>query len=173
MLPIIQIVAAVLGVLLDQWFKQWTVLHISAGENVKCIPGLIHLTYVENDGAALSMFSGMRWILFALSVVFVIGGIWILVAKKIEHPLGSWALAAVISGAAGNAVDRLLNGYVVDMLEFEIVLDFFVFNIADVFITLGGLAFCVYLLMYELKQSKQNSISLSGEKYGEEDNDKL
>ena len=155
MLQIIQLLAAAIGVLLDQWFKKWTVLHIGVGEVKKLIPGIIHLTFVKNDGAALSMFSGMRWVLLAISAAFVVAGVWALLKKKLTNPLGTWALAAIISGAAGNAIDRALFGYVVDMFEFEIVFDFFVFNIADVFITFGGIAFCLYIIIFEFAKKPE------------------
>ncbi len=155
MLQIIQLISAALGVVLDQWFKKWTLAHVPAGEVRTIIPGIIHLTNIENRGAALSMFTGMRWILLGISVLFAAAAVWAIAGKKIKNPLGSWALAAVLSGAVGNAIDRALTGAVTDMFEFEIVLNFFVFNIADVFITLGGIAFCIYYLIHEIKKKER------------------
>ncbi len=150
----LQIIMAVLAVIADQWLKHWVVMNIEPGTVQKLIPGIIHLTYVQNDGAALSLFSGMRWVLFAVSAVFVLVALWFLITKRIKNPLGSWSLAAIVAGAAGNAVDRALSGYVVDMFAFEIVLDFFVFNIADVFITFGGVLFCIYFLTHYKKSEE-------------------
>ena len=56
----------------------------------------------------------------------------------------------VIAGARGNCIDRMISGYVVDMFEFSFAIfgwQFPVFNVADVFITLGMIMFCVLVLV--------------------------
>ena len=68
--------------------------------------------------------------------------------------MGRAALLLVAGGAIGNLLDRIFHGYVVDMFYFELI-DFPVFNIADIFIVIGGVLFAYYVLVqYDHVQKK-------------------
>ncbi|MBR3076713.1 MAG: signal peptidase II [Oscillospiraceae bacterium] len=114
------------------------------------IPGVIGLTWVENEGAAWSMLSGMRWLFLALVVVFFVA-VAVLIRKKwITKPAELWCLAAIGGGALGNGIDRALRGTVTDMLQ-TLFMRFPVFNVADCFITCGAIALIVYVLFWDRK----------------------
>lgn len=139
---------AVLIVVLDQITKAIVRAKIPYGAEVRFLPKLIGLTWVENSGAAFSMFRGMRWLFLALVVVFlaVVG---LLIYKKIVTKAPElWCLAAVCGGAVGNAIDRAARGTVTDMIE-PLFVDFAVFNVADCFITCGTIALAVYVLFFD------------------------
>ena len=132
----------------DQITKALTRAHIPYGGEVRLLPGVVRLTWVENTGAAFSMFSGMRW-LFLVLVVLFFGVLWVLIRKGILNRLPElWALAAIGGGAIGNAIDRALTGHVTDMIE-PTFMNFAVFNVADIFITCGAIALAVYLLFFD------------------------
>lgn len=140
------LVIAAAVVLLDQLSKFYMTRYL-AGGSAPFIPGLVRLVYVENSGAAFSMLSNRRWILVAVSSL---AAVLILLAlfryrQHVGRP-GCLALAFVLGGAVGNLIDRVLFGYVVDFFEFEFV-RFAVFNVADIFITLGGIAFLLFYLL--------------------------
>ena len=78
-----------------------------------------------------------------LTVAFVVFAMWVLLARKITHPFGRWTLALIVAGAVGNLIDRALNGYVVDMFE-VLFMNFAIFNVADIFVVVGGIGFCIY-----------------------------
>ena len=139
-------------VLLDQWFKLWVVEHIAPGGSMALLPGVMELTYVRNYGAAFSLLPGRTGFFLAITMLFCLGAILVLVLKKLRSPLGNAALAMVLGGAVGNALDRAVNpgGYVVDMFRTTFI-DFAVFNIADCFIVVGGILFCLYILLAERK----------------------
>ena len=93
-------------VALDQLVKYLVVQQIPLGEHVPFLPHLLDLTYVENTGAAFSMFSQHTWVLtlisLVLSVVLAVG-----VFKPLfRHPFGRTALALLLAGAVGNLIDR-------------------------------------------------------------------
>lgn len=141
-------------VALDQFTKALVVEHIPEYAKVKLIPGLVHLTHTKNTGAAFSMFEGMRWLFLALVILFFTA-VWILVRKGIvKKPAELWCLAAIGGGALGNAVDRVLTGKVVDMIEVEFV-NFAVFNVADCFITCGAITLAVVLLFFDRKKTSE------------------
>ena len=117
-------------------------------EDRPLIPGVLGLTWAENEGAAWSMLSGMRWLFLALVAVFFIGAAVLIRKKWITKPVELWCLAAIGGGALGNAVDRALRGTVTDMLQ-TLFIRFPVFNVADCFITCGAVALVVYVLFFD------------------------
>ncbi|MDR3209884.1 MAG: signal peptidase II [Oscillospiraceae bacterium] len=137
---------AALIALADRLLKLWAASALDFGQVRPLIPGVLELTYAENTGAAFSMLADKRWLLIAVSAAFVALIIYLLLRYEYGN-LGRWAAAAVLGGAVGNLIDRVLTGRVVDMLEFTFI-RFAVFNIADVFITLGGLLFLVHFIFF-------------------------
>ncbi len=142
----IYFIISALIVLLDQASKYFMSMHLSSDKTAELIPGVIRLAYVENTGAAFSFLRDMRWVLVGVSLVVIVLLVLLLAryGSKIK-PVGRLALACVLGGAFGNLIDRALFGYVVDFFEFEFV-RFAVFNVADMFITVGGIVFCIYYL---------------------------
>lgn len=147
-------VAAALIVALDQWVKRWTVANLALGESRDFIPHLLNLRYIRNFGAAWSSFSGERWLLIGVTAVGMLALAWLL-WKIVRHPLGVWALTAVIGGGVGNLIDRVRLGYVVDMLDCAFI-EFPVFNVADCFVVCGTAAALVYYLWLYPKGDVKN-----------------
>lgn len=110
-------------------------------------PGVVELTYVQNTGAAFSLFSAHTWILTVISALAALLIVVLLVRGYFKHPLGQLALALVLAGAVGNLIDRALLGYVVDMFSLQFM-HFAIFNIADIGVVLGGVLLFVYLLFF-------------------------
>ncbi len=144
-------IAAVVVLILDQAVKYWTINHIplnAMGEQcVSLIPGVLHMTNVQNTGAAFSILANAKWLLIGVSALFIIAIIVLINTEIIRTKFGRWTSVLVAAGALGNCIDRVLFGYVVDMFEFEIF-SFAVFNVADIFITVCGLLFCIHVIVY-------------------------
>ena len=70
--------------------------------------------------------------------------------KVFPRPFAMAALSMVLAGAVGNLIDRALLGYVTDMFE-TLFMRFAVFNVADICVVVGGIAFCVYYLFFHGK----------------------
>lgn len=147
MLYVFAAVLAAAAVGLDQLTKYLTVQHIALFEDVPLLPGIVHLTHTHNTGAAFSMLSGQRWPLILMTVIVLALIVFVLVRKTVTKPFGVLTLAAVFGGAIGNLIDRVLYGYVVDMIEVEFI-NFAVFNVADIFVTCGGVLLCVYIAFF-------------------------
>ncbi|MBQ3404563.1 MAG: signal peptidase II [Oscillospiraceae bacterium] len=140
----------------DQLFKHWYVSNIAPNGVCEVIPGILQFTYVKNTGASWGIFSGMRWPLLAVTVIAAALIIYLLFTIKV-NTAGKIGLACVLGGAIGNGIDRFRLGYVVDMLDSPLV-DWYVFNIADVFITGGGILFCICYLIKVLKEEKETKL---------------
>lgn len=138
----------------DQLTKYLTVLHIPLGAQVPVLPGVAHLTYVQNTGAAFSMLEGQRWLFYIITAVFLILVVTCVAKKWLSSKAALFSLAAVTGGAVGNLIDRVTQGFVVDMIEVEFV-RFAVFNVADCFITCGAVALVIFVFLEDRKEKKK------------------
>ena len=141
-------------IIIDQYVKRAVVQSLELGETAELLPGLFRLERVHNYGAAWSSFSGARWLLVGVTAAGL-ALLFYLVTTIVRHPLGVWSLWLVIGGGIGNLIDRVRNGYVVDMIATEFV-NFPVFNIADIFVTCGTAAAAIYYLNYYEKYDAKN-----------------
>ena len=132
---------------LDQWFKHWITVNLPLGETRPFLPGFMQLRTVHNYGAAWSSFSGMRWLLVAVTCCIVLAVAAAMIRRTVRHPFGVAAGFLIISGGLGNIIDRVRLGYVVDMIE-TTFMEFPVFNVADCFITCGCILLMVHLFLF-------------------------
>ena len=132
----------------DQLTKLWIVANLALGEQLQAIPGLFHLTYVQNTGAAFSSFQGQLWLFIAFFLLLTAAIIWEFSTRKMGFStFDRWCIMAIYGGGLGNMIDRLRLGYVVDMIEVDFI-SFPVFNVADCFITCGCIALMVSLVFF-------------------------
>lgn len=128
-------------VLADQAVKA---LAARLAQPVVLIPGVLQLTYAENTGMAFSLLAGNSWLLGVFSLVCIAAGMLVLRRFRLG-PVSRAGAMLMLGGAAGNMLDRLLNGYVIDMFEVLFV-RFAVFNVADAALTVGTGLMAVSLL---------------------------
>ena len=141
------IIAALLMIALDQVVKYWAFTSLQAQHTIPLIENVFHLTYEENRGAAFSLFAQFdsRWIFVTLACIITVVILVVLQKKLMQTALGRWSLVLVAAGALGNAIDRVVDGFVVDLFVFRLI-NFPVFNVADIFICVGGALFVIYFL---------------------------
>lgn len=142
---------ALLG--LDQWVKHYVTVNIPLGDAQPFLPGLVELRTVHNYGAAWSSFSGMRWLLVAVTSVIVIAVAVVLLRRIVRHPLGVAAGFLILSGGVGNIIDRVRLGYVVDMFNL-LFMNYPVFNVADILVVCGAVLGCIYYLWFYERYDK-------------------
>lgn len=140
----------------DQIVKVLVRARIPLGTSVPFLHGLVELTYVQNTGAAFSILSEHTWVLTLVSAVVAVVIAAVLIKKVVHHPFGVTTLSVVLAGAVGNLIDRALFGFVTDMFNFQFM-HFAVFNVADICVVCGGLAFCVYFLFFYDKLEKKEA----------------
>ena len=132
-------------ILVDQWFKVLAVSQLKGQSAVTIVPHIIGLRYAENTGAAFSMFSGKVDFLIIVTAIALAVMAYLVFAKKFESKIEEFCFLLIFSGGVGNLIDRVLQGKVVDYLEFLFV-EFPIFNFADILVCVGvGLyAVCVF-----------------------------
>ena len=141
------IIAALIA--LDQVVKAYVVQNIALGEIKSWIPNLVSLTYLQNRGAAFSMLQDQQWFFAVITLVVMTGAIWYL-HKHIEDSF--WivlGLVLIIAGGLGNFIDRISQGFVVDMFHLDFV-NFAIFNVADSYLTVGVIVLLLAMLKEEM-----------------------
>lgn len=122
-------------VVLDQLVKAWARTALASGPQ-PLIPGVLRLQLVHNTGAAFSIGEGMgsSFVLLAIAVTIAVA-VYLVRAPHLSR-VEVVGLALVVGGAIGNAIDRAVLGSVTDFFATEFI-DFPVFNVADIGITVG------------------------------------
>lgn len=131
-------------VAIDQAVKHWVTANIALNSGKTLIPGLLDLDNLHNTGAAWSMLEGRQWFFAIITVIAVIVVAWLMWKNK----TAAWmmtGLSLIMAGAIGNFIDRLSQGYVVDMFALQNV-NFPVFNVADACLTIGVFIMLIVVL---------------------------
>ena len=138
--------AVVFLVAVDQAVKFLVRANSPLGESIPFLPHVMNLTFVQNTGAAFSLFREHTWLLTLVSAA-ASAVLAVVLWKRlfITHPLGRWPLAVILAGAVGNLIDRAALGYVTDMFQTTFI-RFAVFNVADICVVCGGIALVAYVL---------------------------
>ena len=110
---------------------------------------LFKLDFVKNYGAAFNIFSGSRIFLSLISIIFTILLIYLIFRKNTLNTFDLYAYSFILGGTMGNGIDRLYKGFVVDFINLNII-NFPVFNIADISINIGFI-----FLLYRIFKNKQ------------------
>ena len=124
---------------LDQLTKYFVARDLERFESIPVMPHF-NLVKLHNTGAAFSMFNKAPAAVFVLlSAAVSLGILWWLRRNPVGHRLLAAAFALILGGALGNAIDRVIRGYVVDFVQFYVgSWSFAAFNVADTAITIGA-----------------------------------
>jgi signal peptidase II len=143
---------AVLVVIIDQVSKYIIVAHIGLYESITVIPGFFNIVHVQNPGAAFGLFSQQapmirNIVLIGASVIAMGVILYLFHQTPATYPLLSAGFALILGGAAGNMIDRLRWGKVVDFIDLYIAsFHWPAFNVADSAISVGMVVFAYYVI---------------------------
>lgn len=132
----------------DQILKFWIISSFELYQTQPLIPSLLQLTYVQNQGAAWSLFTGKLNLLIIIAILAIIYFSWQLYQARHDRRFIQIIYALIIGGALGNLLDRLLYGHVIDMLELTFI-RFPIFNVADIAISSGMVLLGIHLFAQE------------------------
>ena len=124
----------------DQWTKYLAVVKLKGKQPFVIWDGVFELYYSENRGAAFGMMQGKQgfFFLIAIAVIAVVVFLLFRMPSDKKYLPFTGCLFLLVSGAAGNMIDRVANGYVVDFLYFKLI-DFPIFNVADCYVVISTL----------------------------------
>ena len=145
-------------ILLDQVTKILALQYLAPAGSYPLWKNVLHLTYVENTGAAFGMLQDRRWVFLVISTVALSGMIVYMFLNKTKHPLETTAVAFIVGGGIGNMIDRLARGFVVDFVDVKCIPYWkYIFNVADIFVCVGCGLFILYILLFEAKVQKKEA----------------
>ncbi|MCC5895871.1 MAG: signal peptidase II [Alkalibacterium sp.] len=148
---------AVIIVGIDQLTKYLTVQTIPLHDTLEWIPNVVSFTHHRNTGAAWSILEGQMLFFYIITVVIVGVIIYYLHTYGKQDKLFGLSLSLILGGAIGNFIDRLFLQYVVDMVRLEFI-NFPIFNVADMALSIGVTLMIIYLIMDEYKNYKQKKV---------------
>lgn len=142
-------------ILADQLTKILALQYLAPVGSYPLWEDVLHLTYVENTGAAFGMLKDHRWVFLVISTVALGGMIVYMFLNKSRHPLETVAVAFIVGGGIGNMIDRIARGFVVDFVDVKCIPFWkYIFNVADIFVCVGCGLFILYVLLYETRVKK-------------------
>jgi signal peptidase II len=145
---------ALVIVIVDQFTKTLILGYYKLGD-ATYVTSFFNVVRAHNTGAAFSFLADaagwQRWFFMAIGIAAAIFIVWMLKSHA-GQKLFCFSMAAILGGAIGNVIDRMMHGYVVDFLDFHLAGRHFpAFNVADSAITIGA----VCLILDELRRVKK------------------
>lgn len=136
-------------VFLDQMMKYFALQYLRGQDSFVLIPGVFELCYLENRGAAFGILQNKGIFFIIVTFIFMLISIvfYLRIPERKKFYVLRWLTILVAAGAAGNMIDRIYRGYVVDFFYFSLI-DFPVFNVADCYVTLAVFAFILLIFFY-------------------------
>lgn len=123
--------------IIDIISKRLVIGNLATSESVSVIDNFFRITYAENTGVAFSLIEGYVGFIIMMTVIVIIM-IFKYVKSNNINKYEEIGYSFILGGALGNLLDRVIYGYVIDFLDFNIFgYDFPIFNIADSFIVIG------------------------------------
>ena len=156
------------GVILDQWTKLFAVRELRGSDPMVLIDGVLELRYLENRGAAFSMLQGQQGFFYVLTALFLILAFFVFLripGTRRYLPIKCCVLG-LCAGAIGNLIDRVVKKYVVDFIYFSLI-DFPIFNVADIFVTCS-VALLILLILFYYRDEELQFLSLRHSAGGKE-----
>lgn len=152
-------------IFLDQLTKHFAVVYLKDAVPVSIIDGVFELNYLENRGAAFGMLQDQKLFFIFIAVVILAVILYVLIKTPNQRKYTKLhiALVFIAGGAIGNMIDRLKLDYVVDFLYFSLI-NFPIFNVADIYVTLSAI-YLVILLLFVYKESDLEFLSFRTKKF--------
>lgn len=153
------IVIIVLLTVMDQVVK-YVMMNVSGGQigySIPVINNFFHLTYVENHGVIFGLFEGKISIFTVISIILILYVIF--TEFKNFKNYTKWTkigISIIAAGAAGNMIDRIFRGFVIDMIDFNGIW-VFVFNLADMYVHIG-----IYIIVidYAVRKYRKKELKI-------------
>ena len=150
---IIYLVLSLLFIVADQAMKVWIVSNFALHTGQEILPGIVKLFYIQNTGAAWGILAGQQFVFYIITAFGVSAILYLMFQERGKSKFSLTTYSLLLAGALGNFIDRVRLGFVVDMFQFEFI-DFPIFNIADICLTVGVVALFLYILIVERKKEK-------------------
>lgn len=131
---------------------------------------VLNVYYCLNNGAAFSQLQGHKWLLVVVTSAVILWLLYLMLFKRVKRPANMAAVSLVLAGGIGNLIDRLFNdGLVVDFIDFRLI-NFPIFNVADICAVCGAILFFLVILTDEIKEKKKKKSANASDSETDESN---
>jgi len=144
----VPVAVCVVIIIVDQIVKFYIQSSMGLGMSIPVIPQVFHITYILNAGAAFGILENQQWFFILIGLAVLGAAAWFYSCLQRENACIRYGVSLLLGGAAGNLIDRIFRGSVVDFFDFRI---WPVFNIADIAIVVG-VGCIIYSLLFETKE---------------------
>ncbi len=158
---VLDIVVIAILIALDQFTKHLAVVHLQDKDSIVLIPKVLELNFLKNNGAAFGILQNQKvfFVMIAIIILIVIAYVLFRIPNEKKYTIMQVVLVMIASGAAGNLIDRLRNDYVVDFISF-VIINFPIFNVADIYVTVSTILF-IFLFLFYYKEKDFDFLSFN------------
>lgn len=149
----VYIISSLMIIAVDYITKRLAQVYLAGNASKALIKNVFALTYVENRGAAFGILQDSRSVFIVLTAIILAAVLYAALKYKKKPRVLNIGLSFLVGGAVGNLIDRIFLGYVVDFFDFCLI-DFPVFNVADVFVCIGAALAAWFFITYDEKKQK-------------------
>lgn len=143
-------------IVIDQWTKWLVATKMDLHESIPIIDQFFYITSHRNEGAAWGILQGQMIFFYLITVIVIIGLVYLLHQYAHESILMAIALSLFLGGAIGNFIDRLFRQEVVDFLDFHIFsYNYPIFNIADSALVIGAIMTIIAMFIDERRKKRK------------------
>ena len=134
---------------------------------------VLNLYYTLNNGAAFSQLSGKTVFLIVLTSLVIVGLLVLVISKRVHRPVYLAAISLILGGGIGNLIDRIFNnGLVVDFIDVRII-NFAIFNFADICAVCGAGLLLLTVIVDEIREIKRKRSEPDDEETAETDAEEI
>lgn len=147
---ILPVISVILLIAADKLTKWLAIASLKPDGTIPIIEGVFELVYVENRGMAFGMLQGFRWVFLIFTALVLAAVVYYYITLPRNEKVYKWVricLVMIFAGAVGNAIDRAIDGFVVDFFYFKLI-DFAVFNVADSLLVVGSILLAVLMIFF-------------------------
>ncbi len=145
-------------VMIDQITKL-AVINCMSDKTVTIIKGILNISYCENKGIAFSIGNGHVPIFIIINMILISSLIFYYEKNRFElKGISKMFFTMVIAGGISNLIDRITRGFVVDFIDINELLDFAIFNVADIYIVIGVIGIALKYIISGTKKDDKKEI---------------
>ncbi len=161
------VILAVIAVILDRITKYAAVSNLKDNGACVLIDGVLELYYIVNTGSSWGMLAGQKILILFISAVIIALCVFMIARSPddVKYIPFNISLAMIIAGGIGNGIDRIRFSYVIDFIYFKVI-NFPVFNVADIFVTCGAFIF-IFLIVFKYKEKDLYFMKFNQKKFRE------
>ena len=155
------------AIVLDQLSKYRALTSLKDSNAYVLIDNVLEFYYIVNTGSSWGMLAGQKALILFISAVIIALCAFLIIKSPddIKYIPFNISLSMIIAGGIGNGIDRIRFSYVIDFIYFKVI-NFPVFNVADIFVTCGAVMF-ILLILFKYKEKDLYFMKFNQKKFRE------